>query len=120
MNFLNDAVMNDLQARDRRSTDRFPIEREVKFRLLGRRYGEETGAGKTVNLSSGGVLIRTDRMLIPGKKLEMAVSWPAQLDQRCALKLVARGRVVRSRQGEVAVELQQHEFRTVGAAGLTI
>jgi hypothetical protein len=48
------------------------------------------------------------------------VSWPAQLDQHCALKLVAKGRVVRSKHGEVAVELQQHEFRTVGASGLAI
>jgi hypothetical protein len=50
----------------------------------------------------------------------MAISWPAQLDNRMALKLVARGRIVRCEAGTAAVEIQQYEFRTIGnqAAGL--
>jgi hypothetical protein len=71
-------------------------------------------------MSSNGVLFQTDRPLLPGKRVEMAISWPAQLDNRCALKLVARGRVVRSEGGCAAVEIQQYEFRTLGANGLTM
>jgi len=44
------------------------------------------------------------------------VSWPAQLDNKCALKLVARGRIVRAEPGKVAIEIQQYEFRTAGSA----
>ncbi len=87
---------------------------------MSKRLGGESGSGTTVNLSSGGVLFQTEQALIPGKRLEMAISWPAQLDNRCALKLVARGRVVRCEKGLAAVEIQQYEFRTVGVNGLTI
>lgn len=97
---------------DRRSTDRFPIEREVRYRVLSKRNGEETGEGKTINISSTGVLFTTEHLLLPGRRLELAISWPAQLNNKCALKLVARGRVVRFEQGRAAMEIQQYEFRT--------
>jgi hypothetical protein len=44
------------------------------------------------------------------------VSWPAQLDNKCPLKLVARGKIIRSEAGTVAIEIQQYEFRTAGSA----
>ncbi len=105
---------------ERRTSDRFPIEREMRFKMLSKRLADESGSGTTVNMSSGGVLFQTDKTLIPGKRVEMAISWPAQLDNRCALKLIARGRVVRSESGMTAVEIQQYEFRTLGAHGLAI
>lgn len=101
---------------DRRSADRFPIEREVKYRMLSRKH-DESGEGVTVNISSNGILFRTDKLLLPGRRLEVNVSWPAQLNNRVALKLVARGRVVRYEAGRAAMEIQQYEFRTQGAAG---
>jgi len=106
-------------ALDRRSSDRFPIEREVRFKMLSKRHGGDVGLGTTLNMSSSGVLFTTDRALLPGKRLEMAISWPAQLDNRMALKLVARGRIVRCESGTAAVEIQQYEFRTIGAQGMT-
>lgn len=99
---------------DRRAADRFPIEREIRFRILGKRGNADEGVGKTVNISSNGVLFTTDKILVPGKKIEVSISWPAQLDNRCQLKLVARGRVARLEQGRAAVEIQQYEFRTAG------
>ena len=97
---------------DRRNADRFPIEREVKYKVLSKRGGDDMGEGKTINISSSGVLFSTDRMLLPGRRLEMSISWPAQLDNKCNLKLVAKGRVVRFDEGRAAVEIQQYEFRT--------
>jgi len=105
---------------DRRTSDRFPMEREIRFKMLSKRLGDEAGAGITVNMSSGGIYFQSDKPLIPGKRLEMAISWPAQLDNRCALKLIARGKVVRYEAGCAAVEILQYEFRTVGAQGLTV
>jgi hypothetical protein len=97
---------------DRRSSERMSIEREVQYRVLSKRDGETVAAGKTLNISSSGVLFTTDQMLLPGRRLELAISWPAQLDNKCALKLVARGRVVRFEDGCAALEIMQHEFRT--------
>jgi hypothetical protein len=107
-------------ASDRRSADRFPIEREVRFKMLSKRQGGDVGLGTTLNMSSSGVLFTTDRALLPGKRVEMAISWPAQLDNRMSLKLVARGRVVRCEAGTAAVEIQQYEFRTIGAQGMAL
>jgi PilZ domain len=105
---------------DRRVSDRFPIAREVCYRVHNRRSNDECGSGVTMNMSSNGVLFTTEQMLLPGKRMEMAVNWPARLDNRCALKFVARGRVVRSEEGTAAVEIDQYEFRTLGSQGLTI
>jgi len=97
---------------DRRASDRFPIEREVKYKILSKKHGEEMWNGKTVNMSSNGVLFTTDQLLVPGRRLELNISWPAQLNAKVALKLVARGRVVRCEEGRAAMEIQQYEFRT--------
>lgn len=105
---------------ERRAADRFPIEREVRYRILNKRNNHEEGTGRTINISSNGVLFTTDQILIPGKRLELSISWPAQLDNKCQLKLVARGRVTRLEQGRAAIEIQQYEFRTQGSKGLTL
>ena len=103
---------------DRRTSDRYPIEREVRYKVLSKKDGDEAGLGTTINMSSSGVLFTTDHLLIPGKRLELAISWPAQLNGTCALKLVAKGRVVRYEEGRAAIQIQQYEFRTKGANGL--
>jgi len=97
---------------ERRHSDRFAIAREVRYRVLNKRSGEEVGDGKTINISSNGVLFTSAHMLLPGRRVELAISWPAQLNNKCALKLVARGRVIRFEDGVAAMEIQQHEFRT--------
>jgi hypothetical protein len=102
---------------ERRHSDRFPIQREVRYRVLNKRSADETGDGRTINISSSGVLFTSDRMLLPGRRLELSISWPAQLDNKCALKLVARGRVVRFEPGRTAIEIQQYEFRTLAPSG---
>jgi hypothetical protein len=103
-------------ANDRRGSDRFPIEREVRYKVLSKRSADETGSGKTVNMSSSGVLFTADHFLLPGKRVEVSISWPAQLNNKTALKLVARGRVVRCEDGKAALEIQQYEFRTQASA----
>jgi PilZ domain-containing protein len=105
---------------DRRGADRFPIEREVRFKVLSRKSEDEFGLGKTINMSSNGVLFTTEERLLPGKRLELSISWPAQLNSRVALKLVARGRVVRCEEGKAAIEIHQYEFRTQASQGPTV
>jgi hypothetical protein len=101
---------------DRRLSDRFPIERDVRFRVLSKRGGDEAGGGKTLNISSSGVLFTSEHLLLPGRRLELDINWPVQLNNQVALKLVARGRVVRFEDGRAAMEIQQYEFRTQAPA----
>lgn len=105
---------------DRRHSDRFPIVRDVRYRSLSKRNGDEAGEAKTVNISSSGVLFTSTHVLLPGRRMEVSISWPAQLNNQCALRLVARGRVVRFEQGRAALEIQQYEFRTQSAPGSAV
>lgn len=100
---------------ERRSSGRFPIHQEVVYTLLEGRNRCDAGAGKTVDMSSGGILFTTSEALHPGKRLELAVNWPARLDGTCRLKLVAMGRVVRSEADRAAIAIEHYEFRTQGA-----
>jgi hypothetical protein len=105
--------------REQRDPAHFPIERELRFRIAGK-LGEAAGSGMTIDIGSKRIVFRTDQKLPTGKRLDMAISWPAQLDQRCALKLLASGRVVRADSGLVAVSIERYEFRTLGMNGLAI
>ena len=74
----------------------------------------ETGTGKSINMSSSGILFQGGAVEA-GKKIEVSVNWPMQLSSSCRLKLVAEGRVVRSGDGRVAIAIDRYEFRTQGS-----
>ncbi len=102
---------------ERRRSSRFPIEREVRYKTLNQRTETLAGNGKTLNISSSGVLFTSDHDLPVGTRLELSISWPAQLNDRCLLNLVARGRVTRHNKGQLALQIQQYEFRTQSRPG---
>ncbi len=89
----------------------------MRYRVLNKRSAEEAGDGRTINISSSGVLFTAQHVLMPGRRLELSISWPAQLNNKCALKLIARGRVVRFENGRAAIDIQQYEFRTQSLGG---
>jgi hypothetical protein len=97
---------------ERRRSERFPIVRDVRYRVNSGRGESKSGIGTTANVSSGGVLFTAPEALAPRKRIELSISWPAQLDGKCALRLVARGRIMRGWDPNVAVEIENHEFRT--------
>jgi hypothetical protein len=110
-------IQPETDSGERRGAMRFPIEQEVRFRICNRN-SIEAGTGRTVNMSSSGVLFVTERRLILGERLELSVNWPAQLNKKCALKLVTTGRVVRIVDGLAAIAIDRYEFRTQGIHGL--
>src|SRR5271157_3076055 len=98
---------------ERRTSRRFAIEQDMLYKILDHRAASpESGAGRTLDISSGGVLFETQQRLRPGKRVEVAVNWPAQLEGGCPLKFVAVGRVVRAEDTRAAMHIEQHEFRT--------
>jgi hypothetical protein len=102
---------------DRRSATRFPMDLEVRYKIAGK-HTVELGSGRTINMASSGILFTTERTLAPGERLEVAVNWPAQLDNKCPLKLVIGGRVVRSEAMYAAITIDRYEFRTQGSRGM--
>ncbi len=97
---------------ERRSHQRFPLALALEYRLLGK--SERWGSGQTCNISSAGVLFEVAEWQPFTGSIELLVSWPCLLDGACALKLVMKGRVVRSDGAAVAMAFTQHEFRTAG------
>jgi len=97
---------------DMRRHHRYPIALEVQYKWSYSRL-EQLGTGLTLNISSGGVLLRTAEPLPARCSIEMSLNWPFSLND-CALKLVMRGRVVRSDNQSTAVQVAQYEFRTAG------
>jgi len=104
---------------ERRSCDRFPIEREVRYKVFGpHKNVMQIGLGKSLNMSSSGVLFTTESILRAGQRVELAVSWPVLLDNMLPLKLVASGRLVRSQGTQAAMSIDKYEFKTRGSNGL--
>lgn len=102
--------------RERRAKKRFIIEQEVRYKML---YGQriaETGVGKTVNISSGGVWLTTENPLTAGMPVELAMTWPVLLHDSCPMKLMIYGCVIRSSEKGAAISIERYEFRTQGRA----
>jgi hypothetical protein len=103
------------EQRERRMKRRFEIAEEVRYKML---YGQriaETGSGKTLNISSGGVWFTTENMLTVGMPIEVTVSWPVLLHDSCPMKLMVYGCVIRSNEKGAAVAIERYEFRTQGS-----
>lgn len=98
---------------ERRAATRFPIEREVQYKLLAGNGLNMEGIGRTLNISSSGILFSVDRQLQTGTNIEVTISWPMALDGDAGLWLVAVGRVVRAAQKTAAVRMHRHEFRSM-------
>jgi hypothetical protein len=110
-----DKFLGQQAENERRSKKRFHIEQEVRYKML---YGQriaETGVGKTVNISSGGLWITTENVLTAGMPVELSMSWPALLHDSCPMKLMIYGCVIRSSEKGAAVSIERYEFRTQGS-----
>ena len=105
--------------RNMRLHRRYPIELDVEFMVMKGNHIEHSGCGRTVNMSSGGVLFETadfpetkdypdDR-----RSIVLKMNRPLLLDD-FALSLVMTGRIVRKDAGRIAVKADHYEFQTVG------
>jgi hypothetical protein len=97
---------------DRREKIRFPIPESVSYKLTRGRGAAGTGLGRTINMSSAGLLFTTEQPLPLGVDVEVSVHWPVLLNSGCALKFVVFGSVVRSENHQAAVRITRYEFRT--------
>ena len=97
---------------DRRTNARFDCHLAVSYQTMEKPFLSGEGTSETLNISSKGILFRTDQPLEAGQLLQISVDWPARLENQIPLKLVAEGRVVRNLSGVAAVTIEKYEFRT--------
>jgi hypothetical protein len=106
---------------DRRSKLRYPLDLGVRFRpLAGSLF---CGAGRAVNVSSGGIWVVSrhvvsEHELSVGALVEISIEWPSLLDGRVPLQLLAVGRVVRHRASNFAAAFERYQFRTMKTSNL--
>src|SRR5262249_1825210 len=114
---MSNRILRRAEATDeRRASNRLPIKRDVRYKVLGEKKSvKHVGLGKTLNMSSGGGLFTTESPLPEGERVELAVSWPVQLNDTLPLKLVAMGRLVRSEETQAAISIERYEFKTRGS-----
>jgi hypothetical protein len=102
---------------ERRSKVRYPLDLSVRFRSFPK--GPLLfGAGRTVDVGSGGVLVVSQHVVSyeeigVGALVEMSMEWPSLLDGRIPMQLFAIGRVVRRGPFDFAASFERYEFRTV-------
>ena len=91
---------------ERRQHQRFPITAQSQYILAGNR-----AKATTLDISSGGVFLKTDKVLPVGKAIQVLIDWPALLEQRCPLRLVITGKILRSDQAGTAIGIVRYDFR---------
>jgi len=97
---------------ERRKKARFPLRRELRYKLLDGEKLIAWGSGTTCNISSSGVAFQSDRPPVAGSFIELSISWPMELDNGCPMRLIVFGKVVRSRLNRAACTVERYEFRT--------
>jgi PilZ domain len=97
---------------ERRSKVRYPIELEVRF-FASKGRSRTYSIGRTVNISSSGLLVASAGLVHAGTDLHVMIQWPFALDGRIPLQLAAAGIVVRSSASNFAVQVRSYQFRTM-------
>jgi hypothetical protein len=101
---------------DRRLQRRYPLQLDLEFKIIDGDQVVSAGAGKTENISSGGVLFYAGEDVTSGPQVELAVRWPAVLGNVPFLELRIFGRLVRNDQMGVAMRMSKYHFEKLGNA----
>jgi len=107
-------VTRDKIRGDRRLQQRYPIELDLEYRIIDGEKVVSAGAGKTGNISSGGVLFHTESDLPHGTNVELAVRWPAVLGDTPFIELRISGRLVRYDSHGAAMRMSRYHFEKLG------
>ena len=85
------------------------MECQVEYRFTDSRGGQRM-QGRTVNISSTGVLLRTEERIGVGRKLELIVRMARLAPNGPEVDLLLLGMTVRSGDGWVAVQARKHQI----------
>jgi PilZ domain len=99
---------------ERREDRRYSLLLDLRWKLIRRRKVLDVGTGRTMDLSSGGLLFDAGRHLPSGMNVELSIAWPALLHNVAPMQLTVSGKIVRTNGTLVGVRITQHEFRTTG------
>ena len=101
----------DAREVERRLRCRYPLTLDVQYKLLATDSDEQVGIGKTINVSSAGLLFEATHGLPARRLIQIFIDWPLLQEGAHPLRLVMYGRVIRSDGNLSAVRVSRHEFR---------
>jgi hypothetical protein len=104
----------DARTSDRRSDRRYPITLPLQYKLIRKGQSQSLGFGRTLNISTHGVLFEVDHVVPASGRIELALNWPFTLQGSCCLRLVMRGSILRTDEKTIALKAEFHQFRTAG------
>jgi len=107
-------VAKDTIRGDRRLQRRYPLELDLDFKITDGDKVVSTGAGRTGNISSGGVFFHAAEGVPSGRHVELAVRWPAVLGNAPFLELRIFGRLVRNDSQGLAMRMSRYHFEKLG------
>ena len=100
--------------RERRLQQRYPITFDLEYEVPGGKGVRLMGFGRTINISSRGVLLEISDPLPNRCRIRLLINWPFLLDGSIPLKLLMHGNIVRVVNNTIAVEVTGHTFHTAG------
>src|SRR5215472_14808129 len=93
---------------ERRKKQRFEVQREARYKVTEDGLVVASGCGETINICSGGVAFKAEGRLKPGTFVELSISWPALLNEHCAMQLIVFGRIVRVQGQKAACTVEKY------------
>jgi hypothetical protein len=99
---------------NRRRFNRYELELPVSFAVHRSPHGFFSGEGSTINISSSGMMLRTDVRLFPGDSLSLAARWPFSRSAADSTHLVVAGSVVWGTASCAALAISRHQLITRG------
>ncbi len=91
---------------------RFPVNRQLTYKLLQDEAIVAAGFGSTVDMSSAGIAFECQASLPEGAFIELSISWPALLNGACPMRLIVFGEVLRGAEDTKVCSVDRWEFRT--------
>ena len=98
---------------ERRYKLRYPIKLNFRYETVGV-PGPLAGVGRTINISSNGMLLACVSNIPERARLRIFVEWPSLLHGTTPLQLITVGTVVRCTEGGLSVVFDNYQFRTMG------
>jgi hypothetical protein len=104
--------------RNRRAAKRYGLDLHFEYLLFGRDGSVQEGWGRTLNMSSGGLMVAPHQPICKGRTIEITVQLPAQVKDARGARLVLLGHVLRSDDTRAAIRILRHGFIHVSSQEL--
>jgi hypothetical protein len=110
MSRITASALRQFRAADRRRATRYDLRLNIQYALPRLGAAPVTGTGESVNVSSSGVLFRSNSKLPKGDLIVAAVDWPVAAPDNEPLCLVLTGYVVRTKGAVAAISMRTHQL----------